>query len=459
MLKVFKDKAFLREFFRIAFPVMIQNFTIFLISLLDNIMVGSVSNTAVSAVFAANQVSFMFFILAWGVISGAGIMMQQFAGARDIRNLRAIFLYKIIVMTIFSVIVIPLSYFLGEKIIWFYCHSDQNAMEILKLGKEYLFLINLAFIPFGYSIVIVSSFREIGKIKYPMFASLGALMVNASLNAIFIYQLKWGVVGVAYATIIARVTEFIILIIALIMSRQQFAHISLKDDLMERSLLTMVLRKSWPLFLNEILWVSGMVMISLAYAQRDSVLSTLSVVSTMSDIFGIVFQGLSVGIGIMVGNQLGRNEIERVKKATFNIYVLGIAISVVLGLIMIGLSPFIPMMFSKISSAQKVQATKLIIVFGACMWAFSMCTCGYNVLKAGGKSLLTFILDSGFMWVAVVPIAWVLSVRTNADLLYIYLAVQSIDIIKAIIGVIIIKRGTWAKNLISDFQSKSLKNV
>lgn len=166
----------------------------------------------------------------------------------------------------------------------------------------------------------------------------------------------------------------------------------------------------------------------------------------------IVFLGLSVGISVMVGNALGANKLHEAKENLKKLFTLGVIVSLLFGGIMAALSPVIPLMFFEVSASQKQLATYLIIVYSSFLWAFSLSTGVYMTLRAGGKSLLTFLLDSGTMWLIVVPLAWILASGTNLNLIWIYIAVQATDVLKVIIGLILIKRGTWMNNLTLDFQ-------
>lgn len=447
VLNVIKDKAFLRRFFAVAFPVMVQNFITFIVGFVDNIMVSSVSNEAVSAIYAANQATFLFFILTYGIISGAAIYIQQYNGANDEMHLRQAFRFKWLAMGALLLVVMPLYYFLGDRLIWFYCKSDINATQIYELGVQYLKIILISYIPYGISCIYANTFREISKTKIPMLTALMAFIINVTFNAIFIYGLKMGVIGAAIATVIARIAEMIVLIAVAHLKREKFCLRLFTHFRIEKVLLKDLIKKSIPLFINEAMWSTGMIMLSLAYAQRDSVLSALSVVSTVSEVFNIIFQGLCVGIGVMVGNTLGANKLDEAKENAFKIYVLGLIISICVGIIVIALSPVIPLMFSKVTPEQKKLATQLIIVFASLLWAFSLCNCGYATIRSGGKALMTLLLEESCMWLLAVPAAWILATFTNVSLVVIYIVVQGVDVIKAFAGIIIVKRGAWVKNL------------
>ena len=141
MFKMLKDKEFLKKFFKISFPVMIHSLLLFIVGFVDNLMVSSISNEAVSAVYAVTQATYILMIAAYGVIIGAGVFIQQFNGAKDEGSLKQAFCYKIIIMLIFMAIFITLYYIFGHHLVYFYCHSDANSATIYELGKDYLYLI------------------------------------------------------------------------------------------------------------------------------------------------------------------------------------------------------------------------------------------------------------------------------------------------------------------------------
>ena len=94
MIQTLKDKAFLKRFFTITFPVMIQMLISFFVNFIDNVMVGGISDDVVGAVFSVNQLSFLFFVISYGLFSGASIYVQQFSGSKDAFHLKQAVRYK-----------------------------------------------------------------------------------------------------------------------------------------------------------------------------------------------------------------------------------------------------------------------------------------------------------------------------------------------------------------------------
>lgn len=447
MFSMLKDKEFLKKFFKVSFPVMLHALILFIVNFADNIMVSSVSNEAVGAVYAANQATYILMIASYGVIIGAGVFIQQFNGSKDTKNLKQAFNYKLVIMLIFLLIFVTVYYHCGHHLIYLYSYKDDNASVIYSLGKDYLYLMILSYIPFCLSIVYTTTVREIGETKYALIAGATAFFSNVILNAIFIYWCQWGVIGAALGTIIARCIELGVIVIICHAKKFSFCHKLFKTFHIDGKLAKAITKKGLVFLANELFWVIGMTLLSLSYAQRENVLSSLSVVNSISNIFNIIFQGLSIGIGVMVGSYLGESNFKAAKDYAKKVYWLGFLTSVIFGLIIIILSPVIPYMFKEVDTAQKLIATKMLIGYGFLLFGSCLYCCCYVTLKTGGEAKVTFFIDSGLMWLIAVPLAWVLVLFTDISLLYLFIIITGIDIFKFLVSYYFVKKDKWLNNL------------
>ena len=447
MFAMLKDKDFLSKFVKVSLPVMIHALILFIVNFTDNVMISSVSNEAVSAVYAVNQATYILLIASYGVIIGAGVFIQQFNGAGDTKNLKQAFCYKAAIMLLFMAVAITVYYLFGHNLVYWYCQSDSNSEVIYGLGKEYLYLIILSYIPFCLSLIYTTTVREIGHTKYALAAGAAAFISNIILNAIFIYVFKMEVVGAALGTVIARVIELVVIIIICHKVKFDFCDNFIKTFYIDKKLAISITKKGIVFLVNELFWVIGMTLLSLAYAQREDVLSSLSVVNSISNIFNILFQGLSIGIGVMVGSLLGESNFEAAKDYAKKVYWLGFLTSVLLGVLIIILSPVIPHMFKEVTPAQKEVASQMLIAYGLLLWGSCLYCCCYVTLKTGGEAVVTFFVDSGLMWFIAVPLAWYLVKFTNLSLLYVYAIVVGLDIFKFLISYYFVSKNKWLNNL------------
>lgn len=451
MFECFRDTLFLKKFFKVALPVMLSAFVTFLVSFLDNIMVGTVSNTTVSGVYAANQVTYLYNLAIFGVLEGAGIFIQQFNGTNNKDKIKDCFKFKIFVTLIFLLIIIPLTFLLGPSLIRFYSQKDANSSNIIKEGVNYLNLIIISYIPFSIGYMFSTTLRELGETKYAMYASIVAVVTNTLLNALFIFGFKKGAMGAAIATIIARTLEMLFLIFICKLKKYEFSKNILKDLKLNRELSKKILSKSYLLFINEIGFAVGNILQTLAFSQRDSVLSAISILTTISNIITILIQGLSTGIGVIVGQDLGQGDFKKAWVDNKKLNFLGFYMALVTGLILVLLSQVLPNLFKEVDINQKSISSKLIIIYGSLLFANCLSITFYYTLKAGGKTFETLLLDTGFMLIVYVPVSWVLAVFTDFNILYIYLIVRSLDILKMLLGFYLVMKKNWLINLTNSF--------
>lgn len=451
MIKTLQDKAFLKKFFSISLPVMVQMLVSFFVTFIDNVMVGGISDQVVGAVFAVNQISFFFFVITYGLLSGAAIYVQQFSGAKDQVHLQQSVRYKLYIGVIFLTIFIPFIFIFGPQVIAYYTRSSSNQEAIILEAVKYLPIIILSYIPLMFANIYGSTFREIGKTKLPVLISVVSLITNASLNYVFIYIVQNGIVGVGIATFIARLVEMVLLIMISHLRKERFTTSLYQDWRVDLPLVRAINRKTMVMLMNETLWSGGIIMQQLALASRVNVLSTLSIVATSTEIFGIIWAGLAVGVGVMLGNTLGEGKVEEAKVLSTKLLWMGITIALGLGFVMFWLSPLIPQLWTTVSQDQKNMATQILRIYMFFLPFFSIANVTYHTLRSGGKTTQALLLDGMVMWFGTVPLAWTLALFTDIPLVWMWSMIQGIDLLKASFGIYLFRRYDWAKNLTNPF--------
>jgi len=447
MFECFKDKKFLKTFIKISVPVIAASFITLLVNLIDNIMVGTVSNNAVSSVYAANQVTYIYNMAVFGILEGAGVFIQQYNGAKDNFHIRSCYKYKLIIVTLLMIISLPLILLFGKDMIYAFCNKDSEALSILNEGTIYLNIVTIGFIPYAYSFALNSTLKEIGETRVPLYSSIIALFSNIIFNSIFILVLDMGTVGAAIATNISRFLEFGFTLLMSYKFKVEFLNKEYKNIKIEKELIKGINKKSIYLFINEMGFAIGMLLQNLAFSQRDGVLSSISIQSTVINIVITFVSGFSIGVGVMIGSKLGNNEFDEARADSRKMMYLGAYVSLALSIILAITSPFVPNIFKEVTIEQKQLATKLLLIYSLVLIFMFESIISYYTLRAGGRIIETFIFDSGMMFTLYIPISWILSAFTNLDLVYIFLIVRSLDIIKGILGIILLKQNKWVKNI------------
>ena len=458
--KFIGDKAFYRYLIFLAFPMIVQNGITSFVSFLDNIMVGQIGTEPMSGVAIVNQLFFVFNICIFGGVSGAGIFSAQFFGKGDYEGQKYTFRFKLYACLLITAIACVLFHFLDEPLISLYLSDEGsvgNTRLALSYGKEYLAIMILGLLPFAVSQTYVSTIRETGQTFVPMVSGIVAVIINLVLDYILIFGAfgvpELGVAGAAIATVIARYTECLIVVIWAHRHPDKNPYLIgvYKGLRIPGSILADIFRKGLPLMFNEMLWAVGMAVIVQCYAVRGlEVVAAQNISSTISNLFNIVYLQLGNCISIVVGQKLGAGQLEEAKDADNKIIFFDVACCACISVIMILLGGLFPEIY-KTEPGIKLLAQSFIIISAMAMPLCAFSHCSYFTLRSGGKTIITFLFDSVFTWVVMIPYAFVLSHFTTLSITTVFFLVSFTEIIKVIIGFFMIKSNVWLQNIVNSY--------
>lgn len=442
---------------QVAIPMIIQNGITNLVNMLDNIMVGRVGTEPMSGVAIINQLMFVFNICIFGAISGAGIFTAQFWGCDKQDGVRHTFRFKWIIALVIGIIGTLLFVFAGEQLALLYLHGEENPAELLRTleyAKQYLVVIVFSMIPFAIEQVYVSTLRECGETLLPMKAGMTAVLINLVLNYILIFGHfgfpKLGVVGAAIATVIARWIETAIVIVWTHTHKEKNPYIVgiYSSFYIPMYLVKKIIIKGAPLMLNECIWATGMATLTQCYSVRGlEAVAALNICTTIANVFNVVYLSMGNAVAIIVGQLLGAGKMEEAKDTDTKLIAFSVFICLGIGALLALTAPLFPLVYNT-TDAVRALATNLIRILALVMPMHAFLHCAYFTLRSGGKTIVTFLFDSVFMWVVSIPFAFCLSRFTGIPMAPMYFLVQAIEIIKCIIGFVLVKKGVWLQNIV-----------
>lgn len=456
--KLVGDKAFYKMVLAIAVPIMIQNGITNFVSLLDNIMIGQIGTEQMSGVAIVNQLLFVYNLCLFGGVSGAGIFTAQYFGQKNDEGIRQTVRFKIWMVSVITLLTIILLLTGGSSLITLYLQGKgtaESAAATLTYGQQYLWIMLLGLPPFMMVQVYSSTLRECRQTILPMKAGVVAVFVNLILNYILIYGKfgapALGVQGAAIATIISRYVEAAIV---LIHTHRHKAENPFVEGLYSTlkvpgALVQKILIKGTPLLLNETLWAAGMAMLTQCYSVRGlNVIAALNISNTISNVFNIVFIALGDSVAIIVGQLLGAGKMKEARDTDNKMIAFSVFCCACMAFIMLILARFFPLLF-KTNEEARTLATYFIMVVALFMPQNAFLHASYFTLRSGGKTIITFLFDSVFIWCVSVVIAFTLSHYTTLPVIAVFIFVQLGDLIKCVIGFVLVKKGVWLQNIVS----------
>lgn len=455
--KYFGDKNFYKTVMSVAVPIMIQNFITNFVSMLDNLMVGSLGTEQMSGVSIVNQLIFVFNLAVFGALSGAGIFTAQFFGKNDPDGIRYTIRYKVIVtLLLFGVAIFIFNVFEEPLINMFLHESDANADVALTLefAKKYLKTILWGIFPFCVAQIFSSTLRETGETVAPMVAGFIAVLTNCLFNWVLIFGKlgfpQLGVQGAAIATNISRYVECAVIIVFVILKRKKFSYFKgvFRSFGIPKKVFKDITVKGMPLLFNEFFWSLGMSLLSVAYSLHGiDVVAGYSISSTVMNLANIAFISLGSSIGIIIGKQLGANEFEKAYDTDRKLITFSVVLSIGIGVIVFLIGDKIPLLYN-VSDASKEYAAFFIKVCSVFIPVHAFANASYFTIRSGGKTLVTFLMDSVFIMCINVPVAFALFYAFRLSIWVIFPIVQAIDIIKVIIGMTLVKKKVWLNNIV-----------
>lgn len=454
--KFIGNKEFYGMVLKIAIPIIIQMAITNFVGLLDNIMVGQVGTEQMTGVAVVNQLLFVFNICIFGGVSGAGIFGAQFYGSGNEEGLRYVLRFKMIICCLISVVALTLLVLFPEFLINLFLTDtgEGDVQATLMYGKQYLWIMLFGLIPFAIKEAYASSLKETEETVLPMKASAVAVFINLILNALLIFGLcgfpKLGVVGAAIATVISRYVEFAIVIISCHRGKRAFFKGVYKNLYIPKWLIQQIIYKGAPLLLNEALWSAGIIAMNQRYSQRGlGVVAAINITSTIANLFNVVYLSMGSSISVIVGKELGAGRLKEAKSTATKMIAFSVMCCFVTGALMAACSYGFANIY-KTSDSIKELAVIFICICAILTPVEALNNASYFTLRSGGKTFITFLFDSVFLWVISIPVATILVKLTNWDIIPIYAFCQSLNLIKSIIGIILVKKGIWIQNVVTE---------
>ena len=202
--------------------------------------------------------------------------------------------------------------------------------------------------------------------------------------------------------------------------------------------------------MNETLWSAGMAMLMQCYSVRGlSVIAGLNIANTINNVFNVVYIALGDAVAIIVGQLLGSGKMKAARDTDNKLIVFSVFSCFIIALVMLCVSPLFPQLYNTTDQA-KTLAVEFIIVQAIFMPLNAFIHATYFTLRSGGKTIVTFLFDSAFMWCISVSLAFVLSRFTDIYAVYIFAIVQAADLIKCVIGFILVKKGVWMRRIVTE---------
>ena len=127
--------------------------------------------------------------------------------------------------------------------------------------------------------------------------------------------------------------------------------------------------------------------------------------------------------------------------------VFSVILALGVSLILVALAPFFPKIYNTTDEIRNL-ATQFIWVFALVTPFNAFTNAAYFTLRSGGKTIVTFLFDSCFVWVVNVPVSMILANFTDLPVVTVFAIVHFFEALKALIGFVLVKKGVWLNTIV-----------
>ena len=440
-----RKRSLRKEIVRLALPIALQQFMTALVGACDAIMLGKLSQDAMSAVSLATQVTFVFNLFMFAFMAGENMFVAQYYGKGDYTGISQVFSLVTKICGCIAVVFLAGTVFFPDQLM-----SIVTIEETLfVLGCVYLRVFGISFVFSGIAQIFLAIMKNCGAVNMSTLINGVMVILNIALNAVFIFGLsgfpKMGIKGAALATVLATVVQFL-WSVGYVLCRIRAVKFSLRSC--EKKLFGRFWQKTVPLLINNLAWGIGFSMYSVIMGHLGTDAVAANGIANISKNLVVCFcLGLGNAGSIIVGNRLGADRLQEAKEVGETLTKTAIIAGIVSGLVLIALSPFITKMVDLTPTARGyLQKMLLISSYYIAGKSVNCMTIG-GIFAAGGDSKFGMLCDSVTLWCIIVPLGCICAFILKLPVMVVYFVLNLDEIIKLPVVYKHYKKYKWIKNL------------
>ena len=440
-----RKRSLRKEIVRLALPIALQQFMTALVGACDAIMLGKLSQDAMSAVSLATQVTFVFNLFMFAFMAGENMFVAQYYGKGDYTGISQVFSLVTKICGCIAVVFLAGTLFFPEQLM----RILTNEETLIVLGSEYLRVIGISYVFSGIAQIFLAIMKNCGAVNMSTLINGVMVILNIALNAVFIFGLsgfpKMGIKGAALATVLATVVQFL-WSVGYVLCRIRAVKFSFRSC--EKKLFGRFWQKTVPLLINNLAWGIGFSMYSVIMGHLGTDAVAANGIANISKNLVVCFcLGLGNAGSIIVGNRLGADRLQEAKEVGETLTKTAIIAGIVSGLVLIALSPFITKMVDLTPIARGyLQKMLLISSYYIAGKSVNCMTIG-GIFAAGGDSKFGMLCDSVTLWCIIVPLGCICAFILKLPVMVVYFVLNLDEIIKLPVVYKHYKKYKWIKNL------------
>lgn len=452
-MRLITSKRFYKNTIAIAIPIALQNLITYGTSMMDTIMLGRADDTGtlLSASSLANQPFFLLSLICFGLSGASLVLSSQYWGKRDLKAVRLI--YSIILKAAFTISFLMAAVVLifPEWVMGLY----SNNSDIIAAGAQYLRILGWAYVFFGVENTMLCSIRSVELVKISVVVNMTSFCMNVFLNWVLIFgnlgAPALGIQGAAIATLVARLSEFVITFVYLFFIDKRLRFRPKDFLLFDVTMAKDLFKHGLPVLLNEMFWSLGITMQAailghISYSAGDPVAAN-SIASMIQQLSTVAIFGISNAAGVVIGKSIGEKRLEDTKRQADTFIAMGIVVGAIACAFILVMKNIV-VSFYTVPDETKELARQLITVIAFVTFFSSMSSVEIvGILRGGGDTRFCLWAEMLALWAAAIPLAFCASTFLQWSVPVVLMCMKIDEPIKVIASLIRILKGKWIREL------------
>jgi len=440
------NKLFWKKLTPLVFPIAFQQLMSALVSTSDTLMMGLIDQASLSAVSLATQITFVVSLFIFGLTSAGSVLAAQYWGKGSKPDVEQVFAIMLRPMALIGAAFTLAALFVPELLMRIFTPD----LELIRLGSGYLRAVSLSYVLMCVNQSYLTILRNSGRATTATVISSTGVVVNIALNAILIFGLlgfpALGAIGAALATTLTRIVEFVWVL----------AETARPDRIKLRKVYLFgkcgLSKEYWKhgviLTANNLVWGVGITMGSVILGRLGSdAVAANSIAMTMKNLVNCFCMGLASGGAILVGNELGANNLETAKGYGGKVVRLALLSGAITAIFLIAMTPVISRLAELSPQSQEYLKWMIVVCAINLIGMSNNSAIISGIFPAGGDTRFGFICDCITLWVIVVPLGFLAAFVWELPIWVVYIFINMDEWVKIPAVFHHYKKYKWVRNL------------
>ena len=447
----FWNWSIIKQIFKKSLPMILGAMLNAFIPFIDNIFAGTLGDVVVASVSYSLTIYFTCYLMILGITGAISVIFSQYLGSEDSQKIKDAHKLKILSSTFFGIIFGLILFIFASQLIGLFSSNK----DIIDQGQSFLRVYALVIILVPIVLSYTGSLAQMGKTNFALILSIVAVSLNGITDWLFVSVFNLKIAGLAWATVIVNVIQIVTILTYVIISNLVIKFSIWTFFKIEKVVIVKSLKR-WHMVFTEVL--AGFVMtvlasiVARAYDLSDgnsiAAGSVLGIISPFQTIFFAAIGGFYAAIAFFVSTNLGKNKFELAYQNMKRIIVLSLMLTIFISGLFAILAPFLVALFTSISAGVAHQATMILRLYVLIMPFLVAGILAYRFLEAGGQTEVVMVFDFVYSWVySIVYYIIIYNVWHPDNLWLAYILANSIFIIRATVGMILVFEKLWIVNL------------